>query len=204
MHPHDVLGNNEWLGPWIANTIRDRDVVAATFTLFLAAALGVASRRSRQQSTDKPPSNAVVFLLPSLLALAVWFVTAPAVRFTLGPLWVIAIGALALSAAHTARRASRVMQATVLLALTTAFGIGLVESDSSPSSRPVRHITTLSGLSINVPAKGDQCGDAPLPCSSQPPDERLELRQPGTLAKGFRIGYSRTNTPTGSVNDPSK
>jgi hypothetical protein len=184
-------------------------VIAVAFTLILAGALGVASRGSRQRSTDPTPLNAFIFLLPSLFALAVWFVTAPAIRFTLGPLWVIAVGMLALSAARAGylslveRRASTAMRATLLLVLAMAFTIGLVESDSAAASRLVSPITTLSGL-INVPAKGDQCGDAPLPCSSQPPNERLELRQPGTLAKGFRIGYSRMNTPTGSVNDSRK
>lgn len=204
MSPRDVLGNNEWLGRWLANAARDRDVIAVALTLFLAGVMRVASRQSPQPSTEPPPPNAFIFLLPSLFAVAVWFVTAPAIRFTLGPLWVIAIGALALSAARVERRASTAMHATLLLGLGTAFTIGVTEADSAPYWRPIRQMTTLSGLSINVPVNSDQCGDAPLPCSSQPPDERLELRQPGTLAKGFRIGYSRMNTPIGSENDPRK
>jgi len=196
MHPRDIIGNNEWLGRWVANTVRDRDVIAVAFTLILAGALRIGSRRVRQQSTDPAPPNAFIFLLPSLVALAVWFVTAPAIRFTLGPLWVIAVGMLALSAARAGylslgeRRARIAARGTVMLVLGTAFTLGLIEADSTPASRPVKPMTTLSGLTIYVPVKGDQCGDAPLPCSSDPPDVRLELRQPGTLAKGFRVRFS--------------
>jgi hypothetical protein len=187
MHPRDVLGNNQWLARWVANVARDRDVIAVALALVLAGGLAVTQPRSREPSTDPTPSSAFIFLVPSLVALAVWFVTAPAIRFTLGPLWVIAIGTLALSAAHAPRRATMGMHLTMLLTLAIAFVIGVTEADSRFTSPPLTQMTTLSGLSVNVPSKGDQCGDAPLPCSSQPPDQRLELRQPGSLAKGFRI-----------------
>jgi len=187
LHPRDVLGNNQWLARWVANVARDRDVIAAAFALVLAAGFGVAKGRSQEPPTDPTPANGFIFLVPPLVALAVWFVTAPAIRFTIGPLWVIAIGTLALSAARTPRRASTGMHLTMLLTVGIAFIIGVTEADSRSSSPPITQMTTLSGLTVNVPARGDQCGDAPLPCSSKAPDQRLELRQPGSLAKGFRI-----------------
>jgi hypothetical protein len=134
-----------------------------------------------------------MFLLPSLLYVGVWFVTAPAIRFTIGPLWVIAVGALALSAARYGhspldeRWARIAVHAVLVFILVTVCTIGLNESLSAPSLHPVKRMTTLSGLTVYVPVAGDQCGDAPLPCSSVPPDQRLELRHPGTLANGFRI-----------------
>src|SRR6476620_1883923 len=87
-----------------------------SLAIVLAGGLAVARPRSREPSTDPTLSNAFIFLVPSLVALAVWFVAAPAIRFTLGPLWVIAIGTLALSAARTPRRASTEMHLTMLLA----------------------------------------------------------------------------------------
>jgi hypothetical protein len=208
--PRDVIGNHDWMGRWMADTVRNRDVIAAALTLILAGGLRVANRRSQRQATDPTPKKELTFLLPSLVAVAVWFVTAPAIRLTLGPLWVIAVGILALTAARTGylslagRRASIIARAALTSVLAIACTIGLIESDSTAPSFQVKQITTLSGLTLNVPVNSDQCGDAPLPCSSKPPDERLELRQPGTYAKGFRVGYSRMNTPTGSVNDARK
>lgn len=216
MRPRDVLGNNEWLGRWLANAARDRNVIAAAFTLVLAGALRIGSRRPREQTTDPPSPNAFVFLLPSLLALGVWFVTAPAIRFTLGPLWVIAVGRLALSAARSrylsldATRARIAMRIGLVLVLGAACVVGLNESGSTPAPHPLRQITTLSGLTVYVPVGSDQCGDAPLPCSSHAPNQRLELREPGSIAKGFRVAhdtarrYFRMNTPTESENNSRK
>jgi hypothetical protein len=209
--PRDVIGNYDWFGRWLADTVRNRDVIAAACTLILAGGLRIVSRSTKRNATDSTPKTSHIFLLPSLLALVVWFFTAPAIRLTLGPLWVIAVGMLALSAARAAvfvsladRRASILARATLTSLLAVAFAIGLIESSSPAPSPQLEQITTLSGLTLNVPVTSDQCGDAPLPCSSKPPDERLELRQSGTFAKGFRIGYSRMNTPTGSVNDARK
>ncbi|MDP9179637.1 MAG: hypothetical protein M3O61_18345, partial [Gemmatimonadota bacterium] len=71
--------------------------------------------------------------------------------------------------------------------LAAAFAVALSEPVRRPAGRLVRPVTTPSGLSVYLPVSGDRCGDAPLPCSSKPPDERLELRDRGTLARGFRI-----------------
>jgi hypothetical protein len=193
MHPREVIGNYDWLPRWLAKTSRDRDVIAVALTLALAGALRIGGRRQRQQSTDPAPPRACMFLLPSLLYVGVWFVTAPAIRFTLGPLWVIAVGTLALSAARSShlpldeRRARIAVHGVLVFILGAACTIGLNKSPSAPSLYPVKRMTTLSGLTVYVPVAGDQCGDAPLPCSSVPPDQRLELRHPGTLANGFRI-----------------
>jgi hypothetical protein len=71
--------------------------------------------------------------------------------------------------------------------LGTAFTLALSESGWSPTSYPIEPVKTQSGLIVNIPVLSDQCGDAPLPCSSNPPNPRLELRRPGSLASGFRI-----------------
>jgi len=216
MHPRDVIGKYDWLARWVANTMRDRDVIGAALTLALAALVRIARPR-REQPNDSARPNSLLFLIPSLLALIVWFVTAPAIRLTLGPLWVVAVGTLALAAARSSGLslsvpASRiVVNAALVLVLSVALAVGTSESGGTLAEYPVRGFTTSSGLVVYVPVKGDRCGDAPLPCSSLPPNEGLELRHPGTIAKGFRVGrevdakdYLRTNTPTGSANDARK
>lgn len=193
MHPREVIGNYDWLPQWLAKTARDRDIIAVAFTLALAGALRIGGRRQQQETTNRVPPRASMFLLPSALYVIVWFVTAPAIRFAIGPLWVIGVGTLALSAARSAhlpldeRRVRIAVHAVLIFLLGTACTVGLNESVSVPSLYPVKRITTQSGLSVHLPVEGDQCGDAPLPCASVPPHQRLELRHPGTLANGFRI-----------------
>lgn len=43
-----------------------------------------------------------------------------------------------------------------------------------------------SGILLYTPVRGDQCGDAPLPCTPYP-REVLRLREPGRLQKGFVV-----------------
>jgi hypothetical protein len=46
-------------------------------------------------------------------------------------------------------------------------------------------LETRSGLEVRVPVKGDQCWDAPLPCTPYFNNE-LELRKKENLQSGFR------------------
>ena len=215
IYPQVVIGNYDWLGRWLANTAGDRDVIAVICTLVAAVLLRIGNRQ-QERSTDPDRWNAFVFLLPSLLAVGVWFPSAPAIRFTIGPLWVIAVGTLALSAAGSRRllldsqQARVIARSALVFVLASACAVGLRESRSAGSPRPLKRVTTLSGFLVNVPAGGDQCGDAPLPCSSHAPNQRLELREPGSIAKGFRVArdtarrYFRMNTPTESENNSRK
>jgi hypothetical protein len=189
----EVLGSYDWVPRWLRATARNRDVIGATIALMLAGVLRFAGRKRRQRSPNQSKTPAIIFLLPSLLYMAVWLFTAPAVRFALGPLWVIATGTLALSLAASGYapldkpgvRGFVLAGLSVLLA--TACAISLLEPVRPSAQQPVRQVTTLSGLTVNMPVNGDRCGDAPLPCSSQVPNRRLELRKTGAFASGFRI-----------------
>lgn len=193
MRRHEVLGNHDWLPRWMAKTAGNRDVIGVALALVLAGVLRVGVTRPPQPSIHRAPSRAGIFLLPSLVYIAVWFFTAPAIRFTVGPLWVIGVGTLALSAARfghpplDGRRARVAVRAVMVFMLGAACIVGLRDSLVRPSRHPVRPMTTLSGLTVYLPVTGDQCGDAPLPCANVPPDPRLELRRPGTPANGFRV-----------------
>jgi hypothetical protein len=190
--PRQVLGNYNWVPGWLATTVRDRNFIGMVFTLGVAGAVRVAFRRQRQESTNPVPSTSM-FLIPSVIFCVVWLVTAPALRFALGPLWVIAVGTLALAFVRGPnawlheRRIQMGTHAIVAVMLGTAFALALRESGWSPPSYPIQPVKTQSGLIVNLPVASDQCGDAPLPCTSNPPNPRLELRRHGSLASGFRI-----------------
>jgi hypothetical protein len=192
MDPRAVLTNRDWIPRWLAATARDRDVVGAAFTLGLGAALALVRRRQRGH-TNPAGKRAYIFLLPAALFMVFWLFTAPAVRFAIGPLWVISIGVLALSVTGfgvpplNERRMRNLLPAGLGLLLAVSCAVALTETGRKPSPSRVRPIATPSGLSVYLPVSGDRCGDAPLPCSSKPPEKGLELRDPGTFAKGFRI-----------------
>ncbi len=190
--PRLVLGNYNWVPGWLAATVRDRNFIGMVFTLVVAGAVRVAFRRQGRESTNPVPP-ASLFLIPSLIFCGVWLVAAPAIRLALGPLWVIAVGTLALAFARAPnawlneRRIRMGTHGVLAVMLGTAFTLALSESGWLPPSYPIEPVKTQSGLIVNIPVLSDQCGDAPLPCSSNPPNPHLELRRPGSLASGFRI-----------------
>jgi len=192
MDPRAVLTNRDWIPRWLAATARDRDVLGAAFALALGAALAFVRRRQRAH-TDPAGPLAYIFLLPCIFFMVFWLFTAPAIRFAIGPLWVIGIGALAISVAASGvpplneLRMRNLLPAGLGLVLFAFFAVALSETGRPASSARVRPIATPSGLSVYLPVSGDRCGDAPLPCSSKPPEKGLELRDPGTFEKGFRI-----------------
>lgn len=193
MPAHDVLGNYQWVPRWLAAAARDRDVIGATLFLAVAGVIRLLRTRTGRQPRNPPAGVGLAFLLPSLISIPAWLVTAPAIRFTIGPLWVIAAGTLAVSLAGSGyarldNYAFRVMLPGFLTVVLVAGCVAAFNESQRPASpETVRRMKTLSGLTVFVPATGDRCGDAPLPCSSLPPNEQLELRRPGSLADGFRI-----------------
>jgi hypothetical protein len=161
--------------------------------LALAGIVGISVRMRRRQWTNPLKAPVIILLIPSLLAAAFWLVTAPAVRFILGPLWVVAVGTLAVSLAGagyslTDKYALRiVVPASLALIMSVAFAVAFSESSRPPSRQALKRMITNSGLTIFLPASGDRCGDAPLPCASRLPEKGLELRKPGSFASGFRV-----------------
>jgi hypothetical protein len=95
---------------------------------------------------------------------------------------------------HRARSHSRLVLAALLLCLTwclISFGwqepIHSLHGVQQPPPLPkaglvLRH--TVSGLAVYVPVQGNQCWDAPLPCTPYF-DETLRLRNESSLRWGF-------------------
>jgi hypothetical protein len=62
----------------------------------------------------------------------------------------------------------------------------------------VVRVRTLSGLGVYVSREGQQCWDAPLPCTWRL-DPRLRLRVPGDLGSGFVLGPGSEPPPPAVV-----
>jgi len=79
---------------------------------------------------------------------------------------------------------------SLVLALVLAIGgIERIRHPLDPGFYPIREIETYeftadSGLILQVPVEGDECWDAPLPCTPYPNPE-LQLRQDNDLGSGF-------------------
>ncbi|MBV8079194.1 MAG: hypothetical protein JO186_02320 [Actinobacteria bacterium] len=94
--PGQVLASWHWLSAWWHRRVRDFDVVVPV-SLLTALVPGFLARGSRRSAR---PLLAIV--VPSLVALAIWFFVAPDPRFVLAPLWLVA-AALAAWAAPEGR-----------------------------------------------------------------------------------------------------
>jgi hypothetical protein len=68
----------------------------------------------------------------------------------------------------------------------------------APPDPPLKSFVTRSGLLLYVPEKGDQCWDAPLPCTPYPNSD-LRLRSQGDTSHGFmlEVGAGSTVGPNG-------
>jgi hypothetical protein len=58
----------------------------------------------------------------------------------------------------------------------------------------LKEFVTNSGLILYVPQKGDQCWDAPLPCTPYP-KLNLRLRKEGDMSSGFMLDLDMSKHP---------
>ncbi|MFN8580160.1 MAG: hypothetical protein U0163_04170 [Gemmatimonadaceae bacterium] len=154
LNQHDIPQHGHWMREWLKGLgagPQDALMLALPILLTLVAATGaiIARRRLRRVAPDQ-----WLLFVPSLLALAFWFLVAPHPRFAQGALWVIAGFATALAFAarfgvdDTARAASARRVATGLV--TSIGGLLLVQAVFSPLGLErvgwIARATTLGGL----------------------------------------------------------
>ncbi len=177
--PALVLGRWDWLRSWLP-------MMASTPWVQLSAAALVAGLVVAAVRRTRPTAALLVPWGLSLAAVAFWFATAPALRFGAAPLLAAGLLPLAFALAGplaVARLPWRVGAAVLALALLTWLPrpwLALwAETRSLPPQAlvapvpPYRLETAAGGLELAVPLQGDQCWDAPLPCTPSP-DARLE------------------------------
>lgn len=187
-----------WFKPWLARTLKNSQV-NRPLTLFALAGLALISWRGK---SPKLPRELWAPLLPPLVWLAFWFLTAPDPRFARAALWLLAGWAVVLLVTRvaTARQWNevRVLQIFMAVALLlvlpgtirkAAFVRDLRGFGHLPQT-PLRDYHTASGLKVYVPVGDNRAWNAPLP-STPLPDITLELRA-STLAGGFRSKRNAT------------
>lgn len=196
-----VLGSWDWVRPWLERAwMNNRFEIVLPFGLALLSLivwLGI-----RFQRAVSAPERLLYAILPPIFGIAFWVVSAPNPRFVGALLWLTASGGVVLLAEELAdyHKHIRTGLIGVVIALQCYMaGTSLLpnlhlSTTSSLLTMPVpdlKSFVTSSGLHLWVPASGDQCWDAPLPCTPYP-NPQLTLRSDGMLAKGFMIMENNT------------
>ena len=186
--PQEVLAMplREWIGPWFARRPAvDRVLLGAIPLLALAAV-----------PTWRRPVAAPLVWATLVLGTMLWFALAPDPRFGWAFYPLLALGLAARVLGGVAARLPRAATAQAL-----ALGIGVLSlwpyagRDAlattasraiAPAPYPERPLRTLGRGKrlLYAPERGDQCWDAPLPCTPYP-DRTIE-RRGRRLERGFR------------------
>jgi hypothetical protein len=193
--PADTQGL-AWLGVWWSSAIRSRvsfQVPLAISLGGLAVALGF---RIRGKFREACPW--LWLLLPSLAGVGFWFVASPDMRFGQFAIWTTAgtfgsWGIVAVTSGQSGGRAGAAMAVLLGLLVWCLISFGWKEpyralvSVKELPGLPQADVTvrqTTSGLVVYVPAQGNLCWDAPLPCTPYF-DETLRLRKGPLMRWGF-------------------
>jgi hypothetical protein len=195
--PAEVLGNWNWLKPWVARVIDDPSVCKT----LLVGAIGLLLLCGRLLLRPFPQFDRrwCLLLFPSAVGLLFWFLTAPDPRFAQATLWLFALNLLLLPFRGTddwSRRLNIVGTYAVAMVVLFDAGVGgarLIKEKKRLPNIVERRIDlsvrkTNSGLSVWIPKVAYEPGDSQL--IATPPDRfnsRLELRS-ANLRDGFRIG----------------
>ncbi len=196
--PEDVLGSWDWLAPWLARLADYFFHTALPVMIFTFALLLLAVGKWVNRSAAKPGLGIWV-LLPLLIMLVVWFVSFPNPKYARWLFWSFSALAvlLAMQAWPQIPAWRRVLGAFAVCAICFAYTpyaivrLGTLPLPAGPADgfyareQPqIRIYETESGLQMNMPRRGGQCWDLPLPCTDTP-NPKVYARAPGGLGAGF-------------------
>jgi len=185
-----------WLGDWLNHAIRNRPSFQVPLAISIAGLIVALTHRSR--GNPHPVCPWLSLLFPSIAGIIFWFAASPDLRFAQFAIWTAAAtlgswGIVSLDTQLHRSRTSLVLAVLVLSLIWCVISLGWKEpllalhgvQQPTPLPKPtfiLRH--TLSGLAVYVPAQGEQCWDAPLPCTPYF-DPSLRLRNASSLRWGF-------------------
>lgn len=198
-HWKDVLGNWNWLGLWLNNIAAQKIEVIYPLIMSLIVLLLHASNLllMRMRKAEKVNLMSAVSLMPVICGLIFWFFTAPDPRFAGALFWILPIAAIVVLLSNIKSKELRpVLFGVMFLAVAAPFTVWLSSNPwklkmiSTVGFYKVKSVdliekTTLSGLTIYVPATEEQCWYSPLP-STPYFNPRLRLRG-STIQSGFAL-----------------
>lgn len=198
----EVLGNWDWFGPWLERNYRPRPAMSYPVAIGLLAWTLTCAWTLFLRVKRKTAPHLVEFLpvLPMAAGLPYWFFTAPDPRFAHAQFWLFAMTAmlalLAIAKQEFGPRAY-VFAISAGFLVTNFFLMGSVASHArkvkeistsgfEPVPAPAMNTKdTASGLTVHIPADGNQCWDSPIPATPYY-NENLRLRGDG-IESGFTV-----------------
>ncbi len=185
-----------WVSAWLSSEVHDRGGLQVPVIISIAGALVTwAFGRNR---LDRRQVVGAWLLAASIPGMIFWFLEAPDPRFGEAPIWATAAVLGALGTITALKRFTWVRPrlavtgfAAVTLWCLFSFGwqmsyrpslsVHALEPLPAPALAARR---TISGLRVYVPTEGEQCWNAPLPCTPYFVPS-LRLRSPGNVRWGF-------------------
>jgi hypothetical protein len=205
-HPwREVIGSWNWIPQWLFRILDRPDTIAAFGLMSFSLIYFVLARKASPRRTNSAIGSISVILGIGLCSLIFWFLSAPDPRFLGAVLWIVLLGMVGLVFDRVLLeeqiRLSKILLLLSWIAVVLCFarnGLAityltkgkLAESMTKPD---LKRSITGSGLTIYTPVQGDECWDAPLPCT---PYFRPQLRLRGkSLSAGFYLDESAVRAP---------
>jgi hypothetical protein len=186
-----------WLGGWLHHALRNRASFQVPLAISLAG-LAIVLTLCFRGGKPRPSCPWLSLLIPSLAGILFWFAASPDTRFAQFAIWTAAAtlgtwGIMCLDLQRGRSHSRLVLAALLMSLLWCLISLGWKEpiqairgvQQPPPLPKPALIVRrTLSGLAVHVPAQGNQCWDAPLPCTPYF-DDSLRLRDDSSLRWGF-------------------
>ena len=194
-NPSKVLGNWDWLRPWLSRTYR-KYKSEIIYPVLLAAVFGLMTLLLApfRNNLRRIYLNSI-FPIPIVTGILFWFYMAPDPRFAHALFLLLPCSAFLVLMSCVYQLTGEAFGTALNIGVFMIFIFYLLpinelrELDFTagyqtiPSSALTEKKTD-SGLMVYIPLKGDQCWDAPLPCTPYFNSE-LRLRVPGKITSGF-------------------
>ncbi len=206
--PEVVLASWDWVVPWFQSLSRNVFMFLLPLALSFAALVLYGSGLWRNRHGKRGLPLGLWVLLPPLVMIVFWFLTAPNIKYIRYILWsnVALLVLLAALAWHSVSWRLRILGVYGVLALCLGYVLYLMvmlptrplpagpeDGFYAHALPPIRVYETAGGLQINVPDSHiDQCWQIPLPCTPYPHPDIYE-RVPGEIWHGF------SSVPEGGV-----
>jgi energy-converting hydrogenase Eha subunit C len=201
-----AVGNWRWLYPWFLRIQRMmvdviHPVLFGLLMILLSIGAGIVTAQKRKL---RFPAEQSLVVLPSVLGLVYWFLTAPDPRFATSQFWTLAAGGSLLCLSQARGCLPRRWYAPIVVFIFLGMNLPVMrnvirnpehlKSISTVGFIPFRsplvvQKQTLSGLTLFMPAPerkdNSKCWDSPLPCTPRF-NPHLQLRKTG-LRSGFTV-----------------
>ena len=200
--PEEVLGSWSWLIPWFETNVKQlfEFTIPIGLTVVMFFLYGFGRLRSRKEKQDRVIGLWV--LIPMLVMVSIWFLSAPNIKYIKYVLWIQAAVMMILAMLAWYQIAWRwrvyaVFGVMGLGLLYVAYMILALQAYPLPAGPdngfyirpmpPIKVVITQSGDEIYTPDSHiKQCWNIPLPCTPVP-HTRIFERVPGDIRHGFGL-----------------